>query len=61
MMATHLRRGASITEESGFDSQPQRSPKTASRRAFVDNSLTFGGFHYNDPRKIYVGYFDPFS
>jgi hypothetical protein len=19
----------------------------------VDNSLTFGGFHYNDPREIY--------
>jgi hypothetical protein len=25
----------------------------SARRAFVDNSLTFGGFHYNDPRKIY--------
>jgi hypothetical protein len=22
-------------------------------RALLDNSLTFGGFHYNDPRQIY--------
>jgi hypothetical protein len=20
----------------------------------IDNSLTFGGFHYNDPREIYA-------
>ena len=26
----------------------------ANRRALLDNSLTFGGFHYNDPRQIYV-------
>jgi hypothetical protein len=25
----------------------------ANRRALLDNSLTFGGFHYNDPRQIY--------
>ena len=24
------------------------------RRLLVDNSLTFGGFHYNDPRQIYA-------
>ena len=23
------------------------------RRVLLDNSLTFGGFHYNDPREIY--------
>ncbi len=23
------------------------------RHLLVDNSLTFGGFHYNDPRQIY--------
>jgi hypothetical protein len=26
----------------------------ANRRILLDNSLTFGGFHYNDPRQIYV-------
>ncbi len=26
----------------------------ADRRVLLDNSLTFGGFHYNDPRQIYV-------
>ena len=26
----------------------------ANRRVELDNSLTFGGFHYNDPRAIYV-------
>ena len=25
----------------------------ANRRVELDNSLTFGGFHYNDPRQIY--------
>jgi hypothetical protein len=25
----------------------------ANRRTLLDNSLTFGGFHYNDPRQIY--------
>jgi outer membrane receptor protein involved in Fe transport len=25
----------------------------ANRRVLLDNSLTFGGFHYNDPRMIY--------
>lgn len=25
----------------------------ANRRVLVDNSLTFGGFHYDDPREIY--------
>ena len=26
----------------------------ANSRVLLDNSLTFGGFHYNDPRQIYV-------
>jgi hypothetical protein len=26
----------------------------ANRRVLLDNSLTFGGFHYNDPRAIYA-------
>jgi len=26
----------------------------ANRRVLLDNSLTFGGFHYNDPREIYA-------
>jgi len=26
----------------------------ANRRVLMDNSLTFGGFHYNDPREVYV-------
>jgi hypothetical protein len=26
----------------------------ANRRTLLDNSLTFGGFHYNDPRQIYA-------
>ena len=26
----------------------------ANRRFLSDNSVTFGGFHYNDPRQIYV-------
>ena len=25
----------------------------ANYRILLDNSLTFGGFHYNDPRQIY--------
>ena len=26
----------------------------ANRRVLLDNSLTFGGFHYNDPRELYA-------
>jgi outer membrane receptor protein involved in Fe transport len=26
----------------------------ANRRVLLDNSLTFGGFHFNDPREIYA-------
>ena len=26
----------------------------ANRHLLIDNSLTFGGFHYNDPREVYV-------
>lgn len=29
------------------------SLNTANRRVLLDNSLTFGGFHYNDPRQLY--------
>jgi hypothetical protein len=29
------------------------STNVANRRVLLDNSLTFGGFHYNDPRLIY--------
>jgi hypothetical protein len=29
------------------------STNVANRRVLLDNSLTFGGFHYNDPRQIY--------
>jgi outer membrane cobalamin receptor len=27
----------------------------ANRRVLLDNSLTFGGFHWNDPRQLYAG------
>ncbi len=30
------------------------STNLANRRVLLDNSLTFGGFHYNDPRMIYA-------
>ena len=26
----------------------------ANRRVLLDNSLTFGGFHFNDPRQLYA-------
>jgi hypothetical protein len=26
----------------------------SNRRVLLDNSLTFGGFHYNGPREIYA-------
>jgi hypothetical protein len=26
----------------------------ANRRVLLDNSLTFGGLHYNNPREIYA-------
>ena len=29
------------------------SLNVANRRVQLDNSLTFGGFHWNDPRQIY--------
>ena len=28
----------------------------ANRRVELDNSLTFGGFHWNDPRQVYVDF-----
>ena len=30
------------------------SINVANRRVLLDNSVTFGGFHWNDPRQIYV-------
>jgi hypothetical protein len=30
------------------------SVNVANRRVLLDNSLTFGGFHYNDPRQLYA-------
>jgi hypothetical protein len=30
------------------------SLNVANRHLLIDNSVTFGGFHYNDPREIYV-------
>ena len=30
------------------------SLNAANRHLLIDNSVTFGGFHYNDPREIYV-------
>jgi len=30
------------------------SLNVANRRLLIDNSVTFGGFHYDDPREIYV-------
>jgi len=27
----------------------------ANRRVLLDNSVTFGGFHWNNPREIYLG------
>ena len=35
----------------GFD---DRTESSTNRHLLVDNSLTFGGFHYNDPRQIYA-------
>jgi hypothetical protein len=32
---------------------PVNALNAANRRLLVDNSLTFCGFHYNDPRDIY--------
>jgi len=29
------------------------SVNVANRRVQLDNSLTFGGFHWNDPRQVY--------
>ena len=30
------------------------SLNVANRHLLIDNSVTFGGFHYDDPREIYV-------
>ena len=56
--------GASLPQHTTFDLQLHRdfgenitvsvnSTNVANRRVLLDNSLTFGGFHENDPRQIY--------
>ncbi len=56
--------GASLPAHTTFDLQFSRSfgedltasvisTNVANRRVLLDNSLTFGGFHENDPRQIY--------
>ena len=43
--------GKSFGESTSFSIQ---ALNVANRRVLLDNSLTFGGFHYNDPRVIYA-------
>jgi hypothetical protein len=43
--------GKSITENI---SASITATNVANRRVLLDNSLTFGGFHYNDPRQLYA-------
>jgi hypothetical protein len=43
--------GKSITENI---SASVTATNVANRRTLLDNSLTFGGFHYNDPRQLYA-------
>ena len=43
--------GKSITENI---SASVTATNVANRRVLLDNSLTFGGFHYNDPRQLYA-------
>jgi len=43
--------GKSITERI---STSITATNVANRRVLLDNSLTFGGFHFNDPRQIYA-------
>ncbi len=43
--------GAPLGESTTFSIQ---ATNVANRRVLLDNSLTFGGFHYNDPRQIYA-------
>jgi hypothetical protein len=43
--------GKSITESI---SASITATNVANRRVLLDNSLTFGGFHYNDPRQLYA-------
>ena len=56
--------GAYLPSHTTFDLQASRSfgenlsvavnaSNVANRRVLLDNSLTFGGFHENDPRQIY--------
>ena len=43
--------GKTITENI---SASVTATNVANRRILLDNSLTFGGFHYNDPRQLYA-------
>jgi hypothetical protein len=43
--------GKSITENI---SASVTATNVANRRVLLDNSLTFGGFHFNDPRQLYA-------
>jgi outer membrane receptor protein involved in Fe transport len=43
--------GKSITENI---SASITAANLANHRVLPDNSLTFGGFHYNDPRQLYA-------
>jgi len=43
--------GKSITEKI---SASITATNVANRRVLLDNSLTFGGFHFNDPRQLYA-------
>jgi hypothetical protein len=50
--------GKSFGPKTSGETQPYRLSVTAlnvaNRRVLLDNSLTFGGFHFNDPRQIYA-------
>ena len=50
--------GKSFGAAKSSDAPPYRLAVTvlnaANRRVLLDNSLTFGGFHFNDPRQIYA-------
>jgi hypothetical protein len=50
----HVSADLSIGKEFGENfSVSVESQNIANTRRLLDNSLTFGGFHYNDPRQIY--------
>jgi hypothetical protein len=50
----HVWADLSVGKEIGENfSVSVESTNIGNRRVLLDNSLTFGGFHYNDPRQIY--------